>query len=70
VHRGINLSDAPRRLFVVRIKPKDKPLVTEVPAPQQWLCGLAYAHRLGRCVLHQAKGAAASATEQPRSPTE
>ena len=35
VHRGMNLSDAPVRLFVVRIKPKDKPLVTEVPAPQQ-----------------------------------
>jgi quercetin dioxygenase-like cupin family protein len=33
VHRGMNLSDAPVRLFVVRIKPKDKPLVT--PAPQQ-----------------------------------
>jgi quercetin dioxygenase-like cupin family protein len=33
VHRGMNLSDAPVRLFVVRIKPKDKPLVTEVPAP-------------------------------------
>jgi quercetin dioxygenase-like cupin family protein len=35
VHRGMNLSDAPVRLFVVRIKPKDKPLVTEVPAPPQ-----------------------------------
>jgi len=35
VHRGMNLSDAPVKLFVVRIKPKDKPLVTEVPAPQQ-----------------------------------
>jgi quercetin dioxygenase-like cupin family protein len=33
VHRGMNLSDAPVRLFVVRIKPKDKPLVTEIPAP-------------------------------------
>src|SRR5262249_15443622 len=33
VHRGMNLSDAPVRLFVVRIKPKDKPLVTEVHAP-------------------------------------
>jgi len=35
VHRGMNLSNAPVRLFVVRIRPKDKPLVTEVPAPQQ-----------------------------------
>jgi quercetin dioxygenase-like cupin family protein len=35
VHHGMNLSDAPVKLFVVRIKPKDKPLVTEVPAPQQ-----------------------------------
>jgi quercetin dioxygenase-like cupin family protein len=35
VHRGMNLSDAPVKLFVVRIKPKDKPLVTEVPAPPQ-----------------------------------
>jgi quercetin dioxygenase-like cupin family protein len=35
VHRGMNLGDTPVKLFVVRIKPKDKPLVTEVPAPQQ-----------------------------------
>ena len=35
VHRGMNLSDAAVKLFVVRIKPKDKPLVTEVSAPQQ-----------------------------------
>jgi quercetin dioxygenase-like cupin family protein len=35
VHRGMNLSDAAVKLFVVRIKPKDEPLVTEVPAPQQ-----------------------------------
>jgi quercetin dioxygenase-like cupin family protein len=35
VHRGMNLSDAPVRLFVVRIKPNDKPLVTAVPAPPQ-----------------------------------
>jgi quercetin dioxygenase-like cupin family protein len=35
VHRGMNLSDAPVKLFVVRIKPKDKQLVTEVPAPPQ-----------------------------------
>ncbi len=34
VHRGMNLSDAPVKLFVVRIKPKDKPLTEEVPAPQ------------------------------------
>jgi len=35
VHRGMNLSDAPVKLFVVRIKPKDAPLVQEVPAPKQ-----------------------------------
>ncbi len=35
VHRGMNLSDAPVKLFVVRIKPKDAPLVQEVPAPPQ-----------------------------------
>jgi quercetin dioxygenase-like cupin family protein len=35
VHHGMNLGDVPVKLFVVRIKPKDKPLVTEVPAPQQ-----------------------------------
>ena len=34
VHRGLNRSDAPVRLFVVRIKPKDKPLVEEVAPPQ------------------------------------
>ena len=34
VHRGLNRSDAPVKLFVVRIKPKDKPLVEEVPPPQ------------------------------------
>jgi quercetin dioxygenase-like cupin family protein len=34
VHRGMNTSDQPVRLFVVRIKPKDKPLVQEVPPPQ------------------------------------
>lgn len=34
VHRGMNLSDAPVKLFVVRIKPKGAPLVQEVPAPQ------------------------------------
>ena len=34
VHRGMNLSDAPVKLFVVRIKPKDAPLVEEVPAPK------------------------------------
>jgi len=35
VHRGMNKSDAPVKLFVVRIKPKDKPLVEEVAAPPQ-----------------------------------
>jgi quercetin dioxygenase-like cupin family protein len=35
VHRGMNLSNAPVKLFVVRIKPKDAPLVQEVPAPKQ-----------------------------------
>jgi len=35
VHHGMNLSDARVKLFVVRIKPKNKPLVSEVPAPQQ-----------------------------------
>lgn len=34
VHRGMNLSDAPVKLFVVRIKPKTAPLVQEVPAPK------------------------------------
>ena len=33
VHRGMNKTDQPVKLFVVRIKPKDKPLVQEVPAP-------------------------------------
>lgn len=32
VHRGINKGDVPVKLFVVRIKPKGKPLATEVPA--------------------------------------
>ena len=35
VHRGMNQSDAPVTLFVVRVKPKDKPLVMEVPGPPQ-----------------------------------
>ncbi len=35
VHRGMNLSNAPVKLFVVRVKPKDAPLVQEVPAPKQ-----------------------------------
>ena len=35
VHHGMNLSDAPVKLFVVRIKPKDQPLTEEVPAPPQ-----------------------------------
>jgi quercetin dioxygenase-like cupin family protein len=34
VHRGMNKTDKPVRLFVVRIKPKDKPLVEEAPPPQ------------------------------------
>jgi quercetin dioxygenase-like cupin family protein len=34
VHRGMNKGDTPVKLFVVRVKPKDKPLVEEVPAPQ------------------------------------
>jgi quercetin dioxygenase-like cupin family protein len=34
VHRGINKTDKPVKLFVVRIKPKAKPLVEEVPPPQ------------------------------------
>ena len=34
VHRGMNEGDLPVKLFVVRIKPKDKPLVEEVPPPQ------------------------------------
>ena len=33
VHRGMNKGDKPVKLFVLRIKPKDKPLVLEVPAP-------------------------------------
>ena len=34
VHRGMNKGKTPVKLFVVRIKPEDKPLVQEVPAPQ------------------------------------
>jgi quercetin dioxygenase-like cupin family protein len=34
VHRGMNEGDTPVKLFVVRIKPKDKPLVQEVAPPQ------------------------------------
>ena len=34
VHRGMNESGQPVKFFVVRIKPKDKPLVEEVPPPQ------------------------------------
>ena len=34
VHRGMNRTDQPVKLFVVRIKPKDRPLVQEVPPPQ------------------------------------
>ena len=35
VHRGMNKSDKPVKLFVVRIKPKDAPLVVEMRAPPQ-----------------------------------
>jgi quercetin dioxygenase-like cupin family protein len=35
VHRGMNKSDKPVRLFVVRIKPKDAPLAVNVPAPPE-----------------------------------
>ena len=35
VHRGMNKTDKPVKLFVVRIKPKDAPLVVDVPAPPQ-----------------------------------
>ena len=34
VHRGINKTGKPVKLFVVRIKPKDKPPVEEVPPPE------------------------------------
>ena len=34
VHRGMNKSDKPVKLFVVRVKPTDKPLVQDVPPPQ------------------------------------
>jgi quercetin dioxygenase-like cupin family protein len=33
VHRGLNLGTEPAKIFVLRVKPKDKPLTTEVPAP-------------------------------------
>ena len=33
VHRGLNNGDVPVKLFAVRIKPKYKPVTTEVPAP-------------------------------------
>ncbi|MGH6865301.1 MAG: cupin domain-containing protein [Methyloceanibacter sp.] len=33
VHRGMNKGTVPVKLFVVRIKPKDKPLATEVRGP-------------------------------------
>jgi quercetin dioxygenase-like cupin family protein len=35
VHRGLNEGTEPVKLFVVRIKSKDKPLTEEVPPPQQ-----------------------------------
>ncbi len=35
VHRGLNLSATePMQVFVVRVKPKDKPLTHEMPPPQ------------------------------------
>jgi quercetin dioxygenase-like cupin family protein len=34
VHRGMNKGDVPVKLYVVRIKPKDKPLIQEVPPPR------------------------------------
>jgi quercetin dioxygenase-like cupin family protein len=34
VHRGMNTTGKPVRLFVVRIKPKDKPLVEDVSPPE------------------------------------
>src|SRR5262245_9315162 len=34
VHRGMNKTDKPMRLLVVRIKPKDKPIVEEVSPPR------------------------------------
>jgi quercetin dioxygenase-like cupin family protein len=34
VHRGMNKTGKPVKLFVVRIKPKDKPLAEDVPPPQ------------------------------------
>jgi quercetin dioxygenase-like cupin family protein len=33
VHRGLNNGDQPVKLFAVRIKPKNKPITEEVPAP-------------------------------------
>lgn len=34
VHRGLNKMQRPVKLFVVRLKPKDQPLVEEVAPPQ------------------------------------
>ena len=34
VHRGMNEGDKPVKLFVVRIKPRGKPLAEDVPDPQ------------------------------------
>jgi quercetin dioxygenase-like cupin family protein len=34
VHRGMNQGGKPVKLFVVRIKPKDKPLAEDMPAPR------------------------------------
>jgi quercetin dioxygenase-like cupin family protein len=35
VHRGMNQSGGPAKIFVVRIKPKDKPLTQEVAPPAE-----------------------------------
>ena len=34
VHRGMNEGDIPVKLFVVRIKPKEKPLAEDIPPPR------------------------------------
>jgi quercetin dioxygenase-like cupin family protein len=34
VHRGMNEGDIPVKLFVVRIKPKEKPLAEDLPPPR------------------------------------
>ena len=34
VHRGMNEGDIPVKLFVVRIKPREKPLAEDIPPPR------------------------------------